>query len=149
MVISDLVSVPVLSEQITDAEPRVSTDESFLTIAFSLAMRCTPSASTTDKMAGKPSGTAATASDTPNSSTVIKPCKLLTLLINNSVPITITAMPNTAMPSMCPMRPTSFCNGVSSSVAAASISAIAPICVAMPVAVTTAKPLPPATAVPL
>ena len=32
-------------------------------------MRCTPSASTTERIAGSPSGTAATASDTPSSST--------------------------------------------------------------------------------
>ena len=69
IVISERVSVPVLSEQITEAEPSVSTDDSFLTMAWCLAMRCTPSASTTDRMAGRPSGTAATASDTPSSST--------------------------------------------------------------------------------
>jgi hypothetical protein len=71
MVISERVSVPVLSEQMTDAEPSVSTDDSFLTMALRRAMRCTPSASTIDRMAGRPSGTAATASDTPSSSTVI------------------------------------------------------------------------------
>ena len=71
IVISERVSVPVLSEQITEAEPSVSTDDSFLTIALRLAMRCTPIASTTDRIAGSPSGTAATASDTPSSSTVI------------------------------------------------------------------------------
>ena len=69
IVISFLVSVPVLSEQITDAEPSVSTDESLFTIARRRAMRCTPSASTTDRIAGSPSGTAATASETPTSST--------------------------------------------------------------------------------
>ena len=65
IVISFLVSVPVLSEQTTEAEPSVSTDESRFTIARRLAMRCTPSASTTDRTAGNPSGTAATARDTP------------------------------------------------------------------------------------
>ncbi len=71
MVISERVSVPVLSEQMTEAEPSVSTDDSFLTIALCFAIRCTPSASTTDRIAGRPSGTAATASDTPSSSTVM------------------------------------------------------------------------------
>jgi hypothetical protein len=66
-VISDLVSVPVLSEAMTEAEPSVSTEDSFLTMARCLAIRCTPSASTTDKIAGSPSGTAATASETPSS----------------------------------------------------------------------------------
>ena len=62
------VSVPVLSEQITEAEPSVSTECSFLTIALCMAMRCTPSASTTVRIAAKPSGTAATANETANSS---------------------------------------------------------------------------------
>ena len=39
--------MPVLSEQMTEAEPSVSTDDSFLTMALRFAMRCTPSASTT------------------------------------------------------------------------------------------------------
>ena len=69
MVISFLVSVPVLSEQMTDVDPSVSTDDSFFTIARWAAMRCTPSASTTDRIAGSPSGTAATAIDTPSSNT--------------------------------------------------------------------------------
>ena len=38
MVISLRVSVPVLSKQITDAYPRVSTEPSFLTMAWCLAM---------------------------------------------------------------------------------------------------------------
>ena len=42
MVISFLVRVPVLSEQMTEAEPRVSSDDSFLTMARWRAMRCTP-----------------------------------------------------------------------------------------------------------
>jgi len=62
IVISDRVSVPVLSEQITEAEPSVSTEESFLTMALRFANRCTPSASTTDRIAGRPSGTAASSS---------------------------------------------------------------------------------------
>ena len=69
IVISERVSVPVLSEQMTEAEPSVSTDDSFLTIALRFAIRCTPIASTTDRIAGSPSGTAATASDTPSSRT--------------------------------------------------------------------------------
>src|SRR5215211_7709741 len=69
MVISFLVRVPVLSEQMTEAEPRVSTDDSFLTMACLAAMRWTPRARTTDSIAGRPSGTAATASDTPSSRT--------------------------------------------------------------------------------
>ena len=49
--ISERVRVPVLSVQITEAEPRVSTDDSFLTMADRLAMRWTPIASTSDRIA--------------------------------------------------------------------------------------------------
>ena len=69
MVISDRVRVPVLSEAITEAEPRVSTEERFLTMALRPAIRWTPIASTTESTAGRPSGTAATASETPSSRT--------------------------------------------------------------------------------
>ena len=55
------VRVPVLSEQITDAQPRVSTAGRRLTMAPRPAMRCTPMASTMVTMAGSPSGIAATA----------------------------------------------------------------------------------------
>ena len=141
--------MPVLSVQITEAEPSVSTEDSFFTIALCSAMRCTPSASTSDRMAGNPSGTAATASDTPNSRAVSTPCNVCTWPTISKVPITATAITITAMPSMRPMWRTSFCSGVSSSVSVASMWAMAPISVPMPVAVTTASPVPPATAVPL
>ena len=68
-VISFFVSVPVLSEAMTLAEPSVSTAARWRTIALRFAMRCTPSASTAVTTAGKPSGTAATASATPRMST--------------------------------------------------------------------------------
>ena len=55
---------PVLSEQITETEPRASTEWSFLTIAFRFDMRRTPSANVTVVTMGSPSGIAATASDT-------------------------------------------------------------------------------------
>ena len=58
------VRVPVLSEQMTEAQPRVSTAGSFLTMALRLTMRCTPRASTMVTMAGRPSGMAATARET-------------------------------------------------------------------------------------
>ena len=68
-VISFFVSVPVLSEAITVAEPSVSTAARCRTIAFRRAMRCTPIESTAVTTAGRPSGTAATASATPRMST--------------------------------------------------------------------------------
>ena len=58
------VRVPVLSEQITPAQPSVSTAGSFFTMAPRFAMRPTPRASTMVTMAGSPSGMAATARDT-------------------------------------------------------------------------------------
>ena len=64
-VISFFVSVPVLSEAMTLAEPSVSTAARCRTIAFRRAMRCTPIESTAVTTAGSPSGTAATASATP------------------------------------------------------------------------------------
>ena len=51
-------------------------------------------------------------------------------------------MMTTAMPSIRPIRAISRCNGVGSSWVASNISAMAPISVAIPVAVTTARPVP-------
>jgi len=59
-----VVSVPVLSEQITEVQPRVSTDGKLRTIAFFLAIRLVPSAKHVVMTAGKPSGMAATANAT-------------------------------------------------------------------------------------
>lgn len=59
-----MVSVPVLSEQITEVQPRVSTEGSDLTIAFFLAIRRVPKAKQVVITAGKPSGMAATAKAT-------------------------------------------------------------------------------------
>ncbi len=95
-------------------------------------MRCTPSASTTDRIAGRPSGTAATASDTPSSSTRVTSPTLRMSDSANSVPITTNAMITTAMPSMRPMRATSNASGVGSSTVLSSNVAIAPISVASP-----------------
>ena len=53
-----MVRVPVLSEQITDTEPSVSTEGRLRTMALRRAMLCTPSARMTDMMAGSPSGMA-------------------------------------------------------------------------------------------
>lgn len=55
---------PVLSEQITDTDPSASTECNFFTIAFRFDILSTPSARVTVVTIGKPSGIAATASDT-------------------------------------------------------------------------------------
>ena len=149
IVISERVKVPVLSVQITDAEPRVSTDASFFTIALRWAMRCTPMASTSERMAGNPSGTAATASDTPSNSTGSTSAALRISVTISTAPTTTAAMTTTPSPSMRPIWRTSFCKGVASSAVACSRWAMAPISVPMPMAVTTARPVPCATAVPL
>ena len=56
-VISLRVRVPVLSDAMMFAEPRVSTAARWRTMAFRFAMRCTPRASTAVTTAGSPSGT--------------------------------------------------------------------------------------------
>jgi hypothetical protein len=60
--------IPVLSEHMTDTLPNVSTLGSFLTMAFLLDIRSTPSASVTVTTIGSPSGIAATARDTVKTS---------------------------------------------------------------------------------
>ncbi len=60
-VISFCVSVPVLSEQITVAEPRVSTEASRRISAWRLIISRMPSARLMVTTAGSPSGTAAIA----------------------------------------------------------------------------------------
>ena len=74
-VISFLVSVPVLSEQITVTAPSVSTAGSRRMIALRRAMRRTPIASATVMIAGSASGIAATAMPTAarNMSAALKP----------------------------------------------------------------------------
>lgn len=56
-----LVNVPVLSEQITVVQPKVSTDGNLLTIAFYAAIFLVPNAKQVVITAGRPSGIAATA----------------------------------------------------------------------------------------
>jgi hypothetical protein len=59
-----VVKVPVLSEQMTEVQPRVSTEGKDLTIAFFLAILLVPRAKQVVMTAGKPSGIAATAKAT-------------------------------------------------------------------------------------
>ena len=65
-VISPLVSVPVLSEQITVVHPSVSTAGMRRTSALRFAISCIPTASAPVTIAASASGTAATASAMAN-----------------------------------------------------------------------------------
>ena len=148
-VISLRVSVPVLSDAMTVADPSVSTAARCRTMARRVAMRCTPSARTAVTTAGSPSGTAATASATPSMSTSNMPDSVRTPLSRMMVPIMIAAITTTTMPSSRPTRSSSRCSGVGSSDVVFSRPAMRPISVAMAVCVTTALPRPEVTVVPL
>ena len=80
-----------------------------MTTALRFAMRCTPIASTTDRMAGSPSGTAATASETPSSSTMTKSVGSVMPSTTTIVIITTIAMTTTMGPSIWLMRLISCC----------------------------------------
>ena len=75
-IISISVSVPVLSEQMRDTEPSVSTAGRRRMMALRCAMRCTPIASVMVMSAGRPSGIIDTAMPTTawNISTNAMPC---------------------------------------------------------------------------
>ena len=118
-------------------------------MALRFAIRCTPSASTAVTIAGKPSGTAATASATPRMKTSNSAAMLRTFSTRSMVPIIRSAITPTTIPSSRPTCASSFCSGVVSAVACCNMPAIRPISVFMPVAVTTAKPRPYVAAVPL
>ena len=77
-VITFCVNVPVLSEQIKVALPRVSTAGSLRITAFFFAIRCTPRESIIVTIAGRPSGMAATARLTLviNISKIGRPCRV-------------------------------------------------------------------------
>ena len=148
-VISPRVSVPVLSDAMTEAEPSVSTEASCFTMALWRAMQRTPMANTTERMAVRPSGTAATASDTPSNRTATTSPMPWMLEMSRIVPTTTAAVPSAAMPSTLPRCAISRCSGVGASGVVSSKVAMPPISVCMPVAVTMARPVPCATAVPL
>ena len=77
-------------------------------MAFRRAMRCTPIESTTVTIAGRPSGTAATASATPRMSTSRNADNPRTCSTTTIVAIITTAMITTANPSILPTRSSSF-----------------------------------------
>ena len=138
-----MVSVPVLSVQITVALPSVSTAGSRRISTLRWDMRWTPMASAIVTIAGSPSGTAATASDTADMNTSM----------NDSPRARPTAAVTTTMPRQSSnrtwlTRASRACSGVVVSSAVASSLATLPSSVAIPVPVTSATPVPVATEVP-
>ena len=135
-VISLVVRVPVLSEQIRVTEPSVSTAGSLRMIAFRRAICWTPSAKVMVTNAGKPSGIAATA----------KPMEAeinsLAGIWCNSFPIATitTAMAAITSDSFFPKPAICLVSGVSKASMSASIVVIRPISADAPVAVTTPTP---------
>ena len=71
-------------------------------------------AKTMDRMAGRPSGTAATASDTPSIITDTSEATLCTSVTSRTALTTSTQITITARPSIWPTRRISFCSGVAS-----------------------------------
>ena len=139
------VSVPVLSEQITEAEPSVSTAGRLRIMALRLTIRLTPSASTTVTIAGSPSGIAATAKATEVINNVkMRLKKLVPSAAGSKSPIinTIAQIISTPMPINLPSD-ASFCfKGVIPLSASSKSVAILPTSEFMPVSVTTAVPRP-------
>ncbi len=129
--------MPVLSEQIADVEPRVSTDRSRFTIAPLAASACVPSERTVVTTAGSPVGMAATARLIPTRKSSSKSSPRMS-------PRTTTSA--SAMPAKVVSRRVSWSSwrvsGVFSCWTWLSIPEIWPTWVAMPVSVTTISPLP-------
>ena len=128
----------------TVALPSVSTAGSRRMRTWRAAIRWTPIASAMVTIAGSPSGTAATASDTAdmNTSSGGRP------RTNPSAAVTAT-IPRQRTSSVWLTRASRVCSGVVVSVAPASRCAIFPSSVAMPVATTSARAAPAATDVPM
>jgi hypothetical protein len=136
-VISSRVRVPVLSEQITEVLPRVSTVGSRRTRAWRLTMRCTPMASEMVTTAGRASGTTATASATPkmNISSIGSPR-------STPSPAMSTTTTPAAMASTRPTLSRFCCSGVRSCSTPASMPVTRPNSVPRPVSTTTPRPRP-------
>ena len=137
-VILFMVRVPVLSEQMTEAQPRVSTAGSFLMMALRLTMRCTPRASTMVTTAASPSGIAATARDT-----AVMKISSSSMPWSSPTPNMTTHTARQMMDRVLEISAIFFWRGVWLSSSVVSIWAMRPTSVSMPVEVTTqvARPL--------
>ncbi len=133
------VSVPVLSEQMIRVQPRVSTAVSLRMMAWFFDIFVTPMDSSIVTTALRPSGMAATASDTAImkvSSTAWPPLRIR-FTANTKAQMIRIITDSFRLSSL-----SRFCRGVCSSSALCSASAMPPIWVCMPVSVTTARPRP-------
>ena len=90
------VRVPVLSEQMICAQPSVSTAVSLRMIALRLDILVTPIESTTVTTAARPSGIAATASETATIKESSANLKSSEPARSSCTPNTITQMPSTS-----------------------------------------------------
>ena len=142
-VISFLVSVPVLSVQMTLVEPSVSTDESFLMTALCPARRATPFDNATVICMGRACGTTPTAMPRPytSASPSPNPCQLATKNRTTPIPMARTVI-------LLAMYWISSCRGDFDFRSPWAIPAILPTSVFIPVARTMPRPLPAATVVP-
>ena len=106
-------------------------------MVFTFTIRETLNANTIVTIAGKPSGTAATAREI-----AVINISIMSLFCNTAIPNSNTHK-NTETPlNTFPKSANLFCNGVVSTGAFCIILAIFPISVSMPMAVTTPSPLP-------
>ena len=143
------VRVPVLSEQMTCVQPSVSTAVRRRITALCWLILVTPMESTTVTTVARPSGMAATASDTATmkvSNTLSSVREPATSRSNTKMN---TQMASTILDRVLPSWVSLRCRGVSSCSVWASTPAILPISVSMPVAVTTMRPRPYTTAEPM
>jgi hypothetical protein len=128
------VSVPVLSEQITVAQPSVSTLARSLTMALRLAMRDTPMASDRVTVGMRPSGTLATKIPMQNTKACTKPRPATSQPSSRNTTPMASARPAIAYTVAC----SCLCSGLASVRIWAVRVAIRPISVDMPVPKTTA-----------
>ncbi len=136
--------MPVLSVQITVAEPRVSPACSLRKSARRLTIERIPRARVTVTTAGSPSGTMATASATP-----VKNILSSSFPKINPEAATKEEIIRAIAPSCFPSMPSLFCKGVFSRLIVSVSRAIRPNSVSIPVATTTHLALPFVIVVPI
>ncbi len=135
------VRVPVLSEQMTLALPRVSTAGRRRTMARLAAMRRTPAASVMVTTAGRPSGMAATAR-----LTAIRNISSGSTRWNRPMMKITKQMASAPMPRVRPTRASRCWSGVCGAAWLPIMRAMRPTCVRIPVSTTRPLPCPAVTA---